>query len=119
MTKKKNVPTPPQPETPPPVGPVLTATTIDLMKSADNLEAAIAVLQPASRPKVDATYVLNTPTDQPLPARRGACLKVIAVAVRLERPFTVADLAQALPDLKPVRYWVNRLVKSGHLRVVA
>ena len=122
MTKKKSVPkTAPAPQsetTPTPVGPVLTPTLLEQLKAADSLEAAVKVLAPTTgRVRVDARYRLNPACADPLPARRGAGLKVLAVAVRLDRPCTVADVQAALPDVKAVRYWVNRLVKSGHLVV--
>jgi hypothetical protein len=96
---------------------MLTIDLLDVLRAADSLDDAIAMLAPPT-PKVDATYTLNTSCREPLPQRRGACVKVIAVAARLNRPFKLADVTEALPDLKSAPYWTRRLAKTGHLTVV-
>jgi hypothetical protein len=116
-TKKTTVPATPKVETPKPAGPIVTTELIAQLREADSLDAAIKVLAPPSRVPVNATYALNAACNEPLPARRGAALKVIATAIRLDKAFTTTDITTALPDVKAARYWVNRLVKSGHLTV--
>jgi hypothetical protein len=98
-------------------GVMLTIDLLGVLRAADSLESAVAVLAPVT-PKADATHTLNTSCPDPLPQRRGASLKVIAVAARLNRPFKVADVVAALPDLKSTPYWTRRLAKTGHLAVV-
>jgi hypothetical protein len=100
----------------PVVGPVLTPDLVARLRAMESLEASVRVLSPdsARRVPVDATYRLNESCETPLPQRRGASIKVVATAVRLERPFKIADIATALPDVKSASFWARRLVKSGH-----
>jgi hypothetical protein len=100
--------------------PVLTADLIKQLRSADSVEAGLKLLQPDAKPKTkaDATYELNTACGAPLPQKRGACLKVVAAAVRLNRAFKVADIQAALPEVKSAPYWTRRLARSGHLTEV-
>ena len=98
-------------------GVMLTFDLLDVLRAADSLESAMALVTPPT-PKVDATYTLNATCPDPLPQRRGACVKVVVTAARLNRPFKVADIVEALPDLKSAAYWTRRLAKTGHLAVV-
>ncbi|HVL69276.1 MAG TPA: hypothetical protein VM364_18610 [Vicinamibacterales bacterium] len=98
--------------------PVLTKELIDALRSADSVDAGLKLLQPdANRPKAktDAVYELNASCAEPLPQKRGACLKVVTVAVRLNRPFKVSDIIEALPEVKSAPYWTRKLAKTGHL----
>jgi hypothetical protein len=120
MAKKQPTePTKPEPTKPEPVttAPVLTPDLIAKLRSAGSIEAGVNILAPhtAPRPKLDATYELNPGCKEPLPQRRGACIKVITAAVQLNRPFKVADVTTALPDVKSAAYWTRKLAKTGHL----
>jgi hypothetical protein len=95
-------------------GPVVTLALIEAMVNADSIDVAYRYLAPPARVSADATYTLNTACTEPLPQKRGACLKVVAVAARLQRPFKVADITAALPDVKGAKYWVGRLARTGH-----
>lgn len=97
--------------------PVLTPDLIARLRAADSIDAGLKLLQPDVKPRVksDATYELNVDCQEPLPQKRGACLKVAAVAVQLNRPFKVADVQQALPDVKSAPYWTRKLAALGHL----
>ncbi len=97
--------------------PVPSADLIARLRAAKTVDDAVAILAPSARAKakVDAVYELNTSCTEPLPQKRGACHKVYAVAVRLNAPFKVADIASALPDVKAAPYWTRRLAKTGHL----
>jgi hypothetical protein len=98
---------------------LLTADVIARMRSADSIDTAVHVLAPTTRrASSDARYRLNTECPEPLPQQRGACVKVVAVAVRLDRPFKVADVTEALPDVKSAAYWTRRLAKTGHFIVM-
>jgi hypothetical protein len=101
----------------PATGPILDAQLIAALKSAASVEAAVGIMSPppVTRPKVDAVYTVATACTAPLPGKRGACLKVVAVAVRLNAPFRVSDITAALPDVKSSAYWTRKLFKSGHL----
>lgn len=100
--------------------PSLTPELIERLRAADSVETGVLILAPTARPKTkpNATYRLNPACTEPLPQRRGACLRVITVAVRLDRPFKVEDIATALPDVKSAPYWTRRLAKTGHLHEV-
>jgi hypothetical protein len=95
----------------------LTSALIEAMRAAGSIDAGVKLLQPdaVSRSKADATYTLNTTCTDPLPQKRGVSLKVITAAVQLNRPFKVADITSALPDVKSAAYWTRRLAKTGHL----
>lgn len=96
--------------------PVLTPDLIAKIRAAGSVDAAVSILSPA-KPKAnpDATYELNTSCNEPLPQKRGASIKVVAVAVQLNRAFKVEDVVKALPDIKSAAYWTRKLVKTGHL----
>jgi len=116
---KKTVSTKPEP-TPEPTsdaGLILTPALIEALRSAASIDAGLALLQPntSPKPKSDAMYVVNATSKTPLPQKRGACLKVVLAAVRLNRPFKVADITAALPDLKSAAFWTRKLAKTGHL----
>ena len=97
--------------------PTLTAELIEALRAAESHEAAVRLLAPDARPKAkaDATFTLNTSCQEPLPQKRGACLKVVAAAVRLNKPFKVADIVAELPTVKSAAYWTRKLAKTGHL----
>lgn len=118
---KPTTPTAPQPAPETPTAPVLTPELIAALRAADSVDEGLKLLQPDLKPKArpDALYELNTSCQEPLPQKRGACLKVITVAVRLNRPFKVSDVAEALPDVKSAPYWTRKLAKTGHLVEVA
>jgi hypothetical protein len=103
------------------VAPVLTPELIAQLRAAGSLDAGVKLLAPDTRAKakVDATYTLNADCKEPLPQRRGACLKVVTAAVQLDRPFKVSDITTALPDVKAAAYWTRKLAKTGHLTEVA
>ena len=112
----------PQPTAiPSPSAPVLTPELIAALREAPSVEDGLRLLRPDARPRVkaDATYELNSSCTEPLPQRAGASLKVVAVAVRLNRPFKVEDITTALPDVKSAAYWTRKLAKTGHLVEVA
>ena len=69
--------------------PVLTPDLIARLRAADWLDSGLKLLQPDAKPRVksDATYELNATCAEPLPQKRGACLKVVAVAARMNAPF--------------------------------
>jgi len=118
---KKTTVASPKPATPPKAAPepkYLSLATIELMRNADSLANAVRILAPPSRTKINDTYIVNASCEQPLPAQRGACLDVLATAVRLNRPFTLVDITQALPASKSARFQVRRLALSGHFTVV-
>ena len=86
------------------------------IRAAGSVDAAVSILSPA-KPKVnpDATYELNTSCKEPLPQKRGASIKVVAVAVQLSRTFKVEDIVRRCPTSRVPRYWTRKLVKTGHL----
>ena len=99
--------------------PIPTSDVIARLRAAGSVDDAVAILSPTvSRPMVDATYELAANVTTPLPQRRGVCLRVYAVAVRLDKPFKVADVTAALPDVKSAAYWTRRLAKDGFFRTV-
>ena len=106
----------PQATEPKVAAPVLTPDLIAQVRAAGSVEAAISILSPG-KPKAnpDATYELNTSCKEPLPQKRGASIKVVAVAVQMNRAFKVAEVVAALPDVKSAAYWTRKLVKTGHL----
>jgi len=108
--------TPKPPSTPKVAAPVLTADLVASIRAAGSVEAAISILSPG-KPKAnpDATYELNTSCKEPLPQKRGASIKVVAVTVQMKRAFKVADVVAALPGVKSAAYWTRKLVKTGHL----
>ena len=112
--------TPKPPSTPKVEAPVLTPDLVASIRAAGSIEAAVGILSPA-KPKVnpDAIYELNTSCKDPLPQKRGASIKVVAVAVQLNRAFKVEDVVAALPDVKSAAYWTRKLAKTGHLVEVA
>jgi hypothetical protein len=59
--------------------------------------------------------VVETVT-QPLPQKRGACVKVYAAAVRKNGTFTVKDITDALPEVKSAPYWVRPLARDAFFR---
>ena len=81
--------------------PILTPELVAQLRAADSLDAGVSILAPSVKPKAksDATYELNTSCVEPLPQKRGACLKVVTAAVRLNRPFKVADIVEQLPEI--------------------
>ncbi len=97
--------------------PTLTPELLDALRAASSIEAGVKILQPDAKPKVrlDATYNVNTSCAAPLPQRRGACLKVVTVAVQLNRPFKITDVVALLPEVKSAAYWTRKLAKTGHL----
>jgi hypothetical protein len=101
--------------------PVLTPELINQLREAGSIDAGVAILSPraAAKPKVDQTYELNTSCTEPLPQKRGVCIKVITAAVQLQRPFKSTDITAALPGVKSAGYWLRRLVKTSHLKEVA
>ena len=126
MTKKASQTTKPQapPQTPTPdltpvakpTPKVLTPELLAQLKAAGSIDAGLKLLQPdrgARRVPENVTYQIGI-TSEPLPQARGASNKVVMAAVQLDRPFTVADVVSALPDVKSSKYWFGRLVKSGH-----
>ncbi len=100
--------------------PVLTPELIARLRAAGSIDAGVGILAPrqTSKPKADQTYELNTLCMEPLPQKRGVCLKVITAAVQLDRTFKIADITTALPDVKAAAYWTRQLAKSGHLNEV-
>ena len=121
MSKHKQVTPEPKPQPTTAAAPVLTPDLIARVRAAGSVEAGVNVLAPEAKPKpkVDATYELNTSCKDPLPQKRGACVKVVTVAVQMNRPFKVADISAALPDDKSAAYWTRKLAKTGHLVEVA
>lgn len=111
---------PEAPQTPKATGPVLTPELVAQLRNAGSLDAGLKLLQPEAKSKAkhDAVYELNTDCKEPLPAVRGACLKVAYAVAQFDKPFTVADVVKALPDLKSAPYWTRKLATSGHLREV-
>lgn len=107
------------PATPKPIADehILTPELIAALRSAGTVEAALTLIAPRAtpKPKVDTVYTVAEECMTPLPGRRGACLKVIAVAVRLNAPFRISDITKALPTVKSAAYFVRKLYKSGHL----
>lgn len=123
MSKKTTAPvkTSKTPAAPKPAdGPRPTPELLTEMRKAGTLDAALALLQPPRQPKprADATYAVNATCAEPLPQKRGAGNKVYAVAVLRGERFTVADVQQALPEVRSAAYWVRRLAKTGHLTEV-
>jgi hypothetical protein len=100
--------------------PVLTSELIAQLRAAGSIDAGVSILSPrmTPKPKADQTYELNSGCKNPLPQKRGVCLKVITAAVQLDRRFKIADITTALPDVKSAAYWTRQLAKSGHLTEV-
>jgi hypothetical protein len=100
--------------------PVPTPDLLAQLRAAKSLDDAVTILAPAVAPKAKAqtVYEVNATCAEPLPQKRGACLKVYAVAARLNAPFKVADIAAALPDVKAAPYWTRRLARTGHFSEV-
>src|SRR5689334_4843202 len=76
----------------------LSKDIITQLRAASTLDDAVRLLAPDAKPKVkpDAVYEVVESVAQPLPQKRGACVKVFAAAVRKNGPFTVKDIAEAL-----------------------
>ena len=97
------------------------ADIIAQLRAAPSVEDAVKILQPDAKPKARANtaYEVNAANADPLPQKRGLALLVYVSAVRINAPFTTADIEAALPDRKSVRYWVRRLATTGHFAEVA
>lgn len=95
--------------TPPP------ADLLAKLRNAASLDEALTLLAPTRTTTTDIFEV--NPDAQP-PARRGAALKAYVVAVRLNKPFTIADVQAELPDVKTVAFQVKRLAKENIFKVV-
>jgi hypothetical protein len=113
--KKRASDTPAVRETPTPAGAALLAS----LRSAATLDEAVAILQPDQKRRlnVDAVYEVVESVAEPLPQKRGVSNRVYAVAARLNRPFKVAEVEGALPDVKSAAYWTRKLAALGFLKV--
>lgn len=119
-TNKARTTDPAAPKSPRPVvpPPTLTPDLVRQLREAATLDDAMSLLVPTRKRSNDPSYRLIDDCPAPLPQRRGACLKVIAVAAQLNRVFKVADITSTLPDVRSAAYWTRRLATSGHLQEV-
>ena len=124
MMKTKTTKPTPAPETKPttdaPVAaptPTPDADRIARLRAAPSSDEAVRIMSPDAKPKAttDATYEVVETCQEALPQKRGLAVLVYVTAVRMNKPFKIADVEAALPDRKSVRYWVRTLAKSGHL----
>jgi len=105
----------------PPVPDADPRPLLERLRAAATLEEALSILQPDARrrPRPDAMYEVVEGHSDPLPQKRGTAVKAYAVAVRLNRPFRIADVEAELPDTKAVGFWIRKLATLGFLRQAA